>query len=104
MAASPSPCPIRGRAVGQPWFFAETQGRIKYAEPQVTRRRDNMLIVETALADGAPQTGPVDGVLVVAPDVALQISATAGEVPSAGPISARRRRTALRRSASAASC
>jgi thiol:disulfide interchange protein/DsbC/DsbD-like thiol-disulfide interchange protein len=70
--------------VGQPWFFAETQGRIKYAEAQSTRRKGDMLIVETALADGAPDSGPIDGVLVVAPNVALQIAATAGEVPSGG--------------------
>lgn len=79
--------PYPGNApVGTPWFFAETQGRVKYAEPQVTRRKDNMLIVETALADGAPASGPIDGVLVVAPNVALQISATAGDVPSGGTI------------------
>jgi len=70
--------------VGQPWFFAETQGRIKYAQPQSTRRLGDLLIVETALADGAPDSGPIDGVLVVAPNVALQIAATAGEVPSGG--------------------
>ena len=70
--------------VGSPWFFAETQGRIKYAQPQSARRKGDMLIVETAAADSAPTTGPIDGVLVVAPNVALQISATAGEVPSGG--------------------
>ncbi len=70
--------------VGQPWFFAETQGRIKYAEAQGTRRKGDMLIVETAVADGAPNSGPIDGVLVVAPNVALQIAATAGDVPSGG--------------------
>jgi thiol:disulfide interchange protein len=70
--------------VGQPWFFAETQDRIKYAQAQSTRRKGDLLIVETAVADGAPGSGPIDGVLVVAPNVALQISATAGEVPSGG--------------------
>ncbi|MBO9582162.1 MAG: thioredoxin family protein [Sphingobium sp.] len=73
-----------GAPVGQPWFFAETQGRIKYAEAQSTRRKGDMLIVETALADGAPASGPIDGVLQVAPNVALQIAATAGEVPTGG--------------------
>jgi len=70
--------------VGQPWFFAETQGRIKYAQPQSARRKGDVLIVETATADNAPATGPIDGVLVVAPNVALQVGATAGEVPTGG--------------------
>ncbi|MBO9574898.1 MAG: thioredoxin family protein [Sphingobium sp.] len=75
-----------GAPVAAPWFFAETQNRVRYAEPQITRRRDDMLIVETKVAEGAPDSGPIDGVLVVTPDVALQIAATAGEVPSGGQI------------------
>ena len=73
-----------GAPVGEPWLFAETQGRVRYAEPQVTRRVNDMLVVETSVADGAPDSGPIDGVLVVTPTVALQISATAGDVPSGG--------------------
>jgi len=70
--------------VGEPWFFAETRERVRYAEPQAARRLGDMLIVETAAEAGAPPGGPIDGVLVVAPDVALHISATPGEVPAGG--------------------
>lgn len=73
-----------GAPVGEPWFFAETRGRVRYAEPQTARRLGDMLIVETAAEAGASPGGPIDGVLVVAPDVALRISAMPGTVPAGG--------------------
>lgn len=73
-----------GAAVSAPWFFARTQGRILYAQPQTARRKGDLLIIETKVPEGAPTMGAIDGVLVVSPKVALQISASPGAVPSGG--------------------
>jgi DsbC/DsbD-like thiol-disulfide interchange protein/cytochrome c biogenesis protein CcdA len=75
-----------GVPVGEPWFFAETQQRIKYAQPQTIKRDGDMLIVETRVPEGAPAVGPIDGVLAVSPTVALAISAMPGAVPSGGMV------------------
>jgi len=70
--------------VGQPWFFAATPDRVRYAEPQQARRAGDWLVIETALADGADAQQPIEGVLAVTPDVALQITAVPGAVPTGG--------------------
>jgi thiol:disulfide interchange protein len=73
-----------GAPVGEPWFFAQTQGRIQYAQAQKVRRVDDMLVVEAAASEGAAAGGPIDGVLSITPAIALQISATPGTVPEGG--------------------
>jgi len=74
--------------VGQPWFFALSKQRVRYAEPQAVRRVGDMLVVETAVPDGAAADGPIAGVLAVSPEIALRIEAVPGTVPTGGtPIS-----------------
>lgn len=73
-----------GAAVGQPWFYALSKNRLRYAEPQAVRRVDDRLVVETAIAPGAAATGLIEGVLAVSPAVALRVSAVPGPVPSGG--------------------
>ena len=70
--------------VADPWFFALSRDRVRYAEPQRARRVGDMLVVETAVPEGAPRTGAITGVLAVSPDVSLQINAIPGDVPSGG--------------------
>jgi thiol:disulfide interchange protein/DsbC/DsbD-like thiol-disulfide interchange protein len=70
--------------MGEPWFFATTQDRLRYAEPQRVRRTGDWLVVEAALVDGAPGEGEIAGVLAISPDVALQIRAAPGTVPDGG--------------------
>lgn len=72
--------------VGEPWFFALSKQRIRYAEAQTVRRTGDMLIVETAVPEGATATGAIEGVLAVTPDVALQIKAMPGHVPAGGEV------------------
>ena len=75
--------------VADPWFFALSRDRLRYAEPQRARRTGDMLVVETAVADGASTTGPLEGVLAVSPDLSLKIKAIPGDIPTGGqPIGA----------------
>lgn len=71
---------------GEPWFFATTQDRLLYAEPQRVRRTGDWLVVDAALTEGAPTDGPVEGVLAISPEIALQLRAMPGEVPSGGDV------------------
>jgi len=70
--------------VADPWFFALTTGRVRYAEPQRARRVGDELVVETAAPPDASATGAIDGVLAVSPDVALRIRAMPGSIPAGG--------------------
>ncbi|OJY68619.1 MAG: thiol:disulfide interchange protein [Sphingobium sp. 66-54] len=70
--------------VGQPWFFALSKQRVRYAEPQTVRRTGDMLVVETAVPDGAATDGVIAGVLAVSPEIALRIEAVPGTVPAGG--------------------
>ena len=70
--------------VGEPWFFASTPDRVRYAEPQRARRNGDWLVIDTALAEDAAQAGPIEGVLALTNDVALQIRALPGAVPTGG--------------------
>jgi len=70
--------------VDAPWFFALSKDRVRYAQPQQARRVGDWLIIETVAAEGAATTGAIQGVLAVTPDVALQINAVPGAVPSGG--------------------
>jgi len=70
--------------VGAPWFFALTRDRLRYAGPQQARRTGDLLIVETAVPDGAATAGPIEGVLAVSPDLSLRINALPGTVPTGG--------------------
>ncbi len=72
--------------VGEPWFFALSKQRVRYAEPQIVRRSGDMLVVETAIPDGAAVTGEIDGVLAITPDIALKIKSIPGVVPSGGEV------------------
>jgi thiol:disulfide interchange protein len=70
--------------VGAPWFYALSHDRIAYAEPQRVRRVGDRLVIETKQAKGAASGGPVEGVLSVAPGLALVVSAVPGAVPAGG--------------------
>lgn len=70
--------------VGEPWFFALSKQRVRYAEPQAVRRAGDVLIVETAVPEGAATDGPIAGVLAVSPEIALRIEAVPGTVPAGG--------------------
>ncbi|HWJ69904.1 MAG TPA: protein-disulfide reductase DsbD domain-containing protein [Sphingobium sp.] len=70
--------------VGEPWFFALSKQRVRYAEPQTVRRAGDMLVIETAAPQDAATSGPIAGVLAVSPDIALQIEAVPGAVPAGG--------------------
>lgn len=70
--------------VGQPWFFALSKQRVRYAEPQTVRRAGDMLVVETAVPEGAATDGAIAGVLAVSPEIALRIEAVPGTVPTGG--------------------
>jgi thiol:disulfide interchange protein/DsbC/DsbD-like thiol-disulfide interchange protein len=70
--------------IGEPWFFALTTGRLRYAEPQTVRRTGDLLVVETALAESRAGTAPIEGVLAVSPQIALRIKALPGDVPAGG--------------------
>ncbi|BAK65409.1 thiol-disulfide interchange protein [Sphingobium sp. SYK-6] len=71
-------------AVGEPWFFALTPQRVRYAEPQRARRVGDALVIEMEASDGAATDGVIEGVLAISPGVALQIRAAPGPVPSGG--------------------
>jgi thiol:disulfide interchange protein len=73
----PASAPIK-----DPWFFAATKDVVRYAEPQRFRRDDDMLIVETG--GRAPTEHAIEGVLTVAPGVALSLTARPGPVPAGG--------------------
>lgn len=70
--------------VGQPWFFALSKQRVRYAEPQAVRRAGDMLVVETAVPEGAVTDGAIAGVLAVSSEIALRIEAVPGAVPAGG--------------------
>ncbi|MGV3770756.1 MAG: protein-disulfide reductase DsbD family protein [Sphingobium phenoxybenzoativorans] len=68
--------------ISQPWFFALTDGALKYATPQRVTRNGDMLIVESDAAETAP--AEVKGVLRTGDHVGLSIDARPGAVPAAG--------------------
>ena len=68
-----------GATLGDPHFFPATNGLIVDAAPQKFAREGDMLVVELAAPDGAPQ--PVSGVLSTGEGRGLTIAATAGTVP-----------------------
>jgi len=72
--------------VGEPWFFALSKQRVRYAEAQTVRRVADMLVIETTVPDGAETSGPIEGVLAVSPDIALRIDAVPGTVPAGGEV------------------
>ncbi|MET0239652.1 MAG: protein-disulfide reductase DsbD domain-containing protein [Sphingobium sp.] len=69
--------------VESPWFYAAESGVLVHAEPQTARRVGDMLVIESRVADGATDK-PLEGILAVAPGVALSLTAKSGEVPSGG--------------------
>jgi len=72
--------------IGEPWFFALTKHRVRYAKPQMVRRVGDLLVIETAVAADAATGGTIDGVLAVTPDVSLRIKAISGTVPAGGEV------------------
>ncbi len=77
------PYPATGET-REPWFYAVSRDRIAYAEPQAARRVGDRLVVETGIPEGAPITGPIEGVLAVSPSLALAVTAMPGAVPAGG--------------------
>lgn len=70
--------------VGEPWFYAATRDAVAYATPQSARRVGDMLVIETDVAATGVPKGAIDGVVTIAPGVALSIDASPGAVPSGG--------------------
>ncbi|CAN5187376.1 thioredoxin family protein [soil metagenome] len=68
--------------VGDPYFFALTEGAVKYASPQKVTRKGDLLIVETQAGDARPKV--VDGVIRAGARSGFAVSAKAGTVPDAG--------------------
>ncbi|MFL6857368.1 MAG: protein-disulfide reductase DsbD family protein, partial [Allosphingosinicella sp.] len=74
-------------AVDDPYFFALTEGALRYAAPQAVSRRGDRLIVETQAGDEAPAA--VEGVLKLGPGRGLAVRALPGPVgPARTPLAA----------------
>ena len=73
-------------AVDAPYLFPLTDDAVAYSAPQSFSRRDDMLIVEMAAADGIGDIGTIAGVLSLGDGTApgLAFTATPGPVPAAG--------------------
>jgi DsbC/DsbD-like thiol-disulfide interchange protein/cytochrome c biogenesis protein CcdA/thiol-disulfide isomerase/thioredoxin len=79
-------------ALDEPYFYAETDKLIAYTSPQMARRKDDMLIIQTgvdAYAIGDFKGGPIKGVLRygTAADGSTRgiiVEAEQGEVPADG--------------------
>ncbi len=82
--AIPFPASAQVRA---PYFFAQTASVIAYSQPQLARRKGDLLIIKTRLDKFQGKNfagGEVNGVLKFGDGQGLIISATPGDVPSGG--------------------
>ncbi|MDQ3139310.1 MAG: thioredoxin family protein [Pseudomonadota bacterium] len=71
--------------IDAPYFYAGTQGALRYAAPQRFARLGDMLIVETDAADGA-LPARIEGVLEYADGQGLTLVARPGDVPDGGVV------------------
>ncbi|MEO8375609.1 MAG: protein-disulfide reductase DsbD domain-containing protein, partial [Sphingomonas bacterium] len=73
--------------LADPYFFPITTGRVDYAAPQKVVRDGDRIVIETKA--GADGTCPLTGVLRIAPEQGLMVTALPGTVlASSGPSSA----------------
>lgn len=70
-----------GAPLDQPYFFALTADRIRYAAPQTARRIGNWLVIET---EAQGQAGPVEGLLRIGDEQGLLVRSVAGTIPKGG--------------------
>jgi len=75
-----------GTAVTEPYFFPATTDALGHSAPQAVSRSGDMLIVETAAGARASALSALEGVIELAPDVALMLTARPGPVPPAGTL------------------
>jgi thiol:disulfide interchange protein len=68
--------------VDDPYFFALSEGAVKYASPQKVTRRGDLLVVETEAGEAMPKV--IDGVIRAGSHSGFAVSAKAGTVPQAG--------------------
>ena len=74
----------KARPVSNPYFYPATLDIIDYAAPQAISRRGDRLIIEVKASPTAAPTDTIDGVIAIAPDRGLSLSARPGQVPAAG--------------------
>ena len=70
-----------------PYFFPETRGVFAYATPQLARRQDNLLVIETGVDEfSLPEFkgDAISGVLRFADGQGLMVTAVKGDIPSGG--------------------
>lgn len=77
------PVPV-GTAVTEPYFFPATTDALGHSAPQMVSRSGDMLIVETAAGARAATLPALEGVIELAPGVALTVTARRGAVPVGG--------------------
>jgi len=73
-----------GAALSEPYFFPATSDALSHAAPQIISRNGDQLIIETGAGPSAGSLGAIEGVLELAPGVALSLTARPGTVPAAG--------------------
>ncbi len=73
-----------GASLSEPYFFPATSDALSHAAPQTISRNGDQLIVETGAGASAAALGAIEGVLELAPGVALSLTARPGAVPPAG--------------------
>ncbi|MEO6214811.1 MAG: thioredoxin family protein [Sphingomonas sp.] len=71
------PYPVNA-PLADPYFFPITTGRVDYAAPQKVVRDGDRIVIETKA--GADGTGPLTGVLRIAPEQGLTVTALPGTV------------------------
>ena len=77
------PYPETGK-ISAPYFFPVTENAFAYGQPLKTYRKGDMLIVEAAIADRS--LSQIDGVLKIAPDFGLRVTAQKGDVALGGTL------------------
>jgi DsbC/DsbD-like thiol-disulfide interchange protein/cytochrome c biogenesis protein CcdA len=70
--------------LGEPYFYAATDGQVDYAAPQSFRRSGDFVIAELQRHEGTVAPSDVSGVLALGDGRGLEINATPGAVPSGG--------------------
>jgi len=75
-----------GVSLGEPYFFPATVDALRHAAPQRILRQGNSLIVETGAGPRAARMGAIEGVITLAPGIALSLTARPGEVAAGGEL------------------
>ncbi|MGQ0659525.1 protein-disulfide reductase DsbD family protein [Sphingosinicella sp.] len=73
-----------GAALSEPYFFPATSDALSHAAPQTISRNGDVLVIETGAGPSAVRLGAIEGVIELAPGVALALTARPGPVPPAG--------------------